>query len=452
MKLDAWLKRDHPPAERLAVVAGFCGALVDAHQRGVVRGGLAPASVDVDGDGSCRLDLDPPAPGSRYAAPEAARGGPPTAKAEIYCAGLICYETLAGQPPGFESQVRKPLHDLRPDLPTDLTDAVMACLEADPDWRPADLSYLLTVVRGLQQSQPSAPPRTPPRRVAAPPRTFLETGPRHKRDDRGALTRVLPVILVLVAILATGGAWLWFEVVRPEPGASVSGTPSRNAAVPGPTMSPAQASPADETQADVASPPTPSATATLSTSTPRPSVAPLVSAPPASPQPRQASPSVPGAAPPSAAPPQPTPTTRATPSPVPTPSTQLDPADAAPPRPNPEPSPQTPGEASAGEAAAVSGPASIRAIAPFRLRPGAMNLLDVHGANLRADHQAKLVVPRKREPAAGFTVTRYQLRSPVLLLVFLQVDAGVRPGKYAFSLVGPGGDETNAFTIEVAGR
>jgi hypothetical protein len=100
----------------------------------------------------------------------------------------------------------------------------------------------------------------------------------------------------------------------------------------------------------------------------------------------------------------------------------------------------------------ASGPASIRTVAPFRLHPGAMNVLDVHGANLRADHRARLTVPKKREEAPGFVATRYQLRNPSLLLVFLQVDAAVRPGKYSLSLVGSDGGETNAFNVEVAGQ
>ena len=445
MKLDAWLKRDHSPSERLAVVSGFCGALVEAHQRGVVRGGLAPLGVEVDGDGSCRLDLDPPGPGSPYAAPESARGGPPTAKAEIYCAGLICYEVLSGKPPALESHVRKPLQDLRPDLPTDLTDAVMACLEADPDWRPADLSYLLVVVRGLQQSQPAAAARAPSRRVATPPRTFLESAPRQKSDDRGPFTRVLPVILVLVAILGTGGAWLWFEVLRPQPAASSPSASGPGRGVPSPPAALADAPAVDATPTEAVET-APSVAPPVQANASGPGLAsPVPGATTAPPQPREVSGSAPATLP-TSAPSAPAPI--ATPFVPPTPAPTE--ADAAPVRPNTEPVPPTTSEPSTAEGAPASGPASIRAIAPFRLKPGAMTVLDVHGANLRDDHRVKVTV--KREPAPGFSVTRYQLRSPALLLVFLQVDAGVRPGKYAFSLVAPGGDETNGFTIEVANR
>lgn len=441
MKLDAWLKRDHSPAERLAVVEGVCGAIVDAHQRGVVRGGLEPSGIEVESDGSCRLDLDPPTPGSAYAAPESAQGGPPTAKAEIYCAGLICYEALGGQPAGSDPLARKPLQELRPDLSVDLTDAVMACLEADPEWRPADLAYLLALVRGLQQTKAAAAPRTPAKRVSAPPRAILEPATRQRSDDRGPLTRALPLILVAAAMLATGGAWLWFKVLSPTGAAPGAGAPRpRAAASPVPSASPSE-------PAVSALPPAAPPSAAPVSDAPRPSTPPSAPVPVSSASPRP-SPSAGGASVPSAAPPAPA---TAMPPPAPTPTMPAETAGTTASLPNPEPAAQTPGDAGA-EAAVVSGPASIRAIAPFRLRPGAMNVLDIHGANLRADHRARLAVSKKREDAPGFTAARYQLRNSELLLVFLQVDAAVRPGKYAFSLVGSDGGETNAFTVEVAGR
>jgi hypothetical protein len=88
-------------------------------------------------------------------------------------------------------------------------------------------------------------------------------------------------------------------------------------------------------------------------------------------------------------------------------------------------------------------------VAPFKLRAGTLQVLDVHGAGLRADQRVKVVSQRKRSLAEGFGVTRYQLRSPSLLLVFVQVDAAVPPGKYALSLVDPLGAESNPFTIEI---
>jgi hypothetical protein len=137
---------------------------------------------------------------------------------------------------------------------------------------------------------------------------------------------------------------------------------------------------------------------------------------------------------------------------APSPAAVADISAPANPAPNPEPTPDLAPEPAVPGGDQAAGPASIRAIAPFRLRAGSLHVLDVHGSGLRNDHRARIVPHKRREPEAGFAVSRYQLRNPGLLLVFLQVDVSVRTGKYAFSLVDAGGSETNAFTIEVVGK
>jgi len=453
MKLDSWLKKEHSLPERLRVVAGLCSALDDAHRRGVVHGGLEPAGVEIGNDGSCRLDSGPPRPSSPYAAPERAQPGSPTAKAEIYSAGVICYEVLAGQPP-FASDPPRPLQEMRPDLPSDITDAVTACLERDPEWRPADLTYLLALTQSLRNeekasaSAPSAPRPAPARRVAPPPRTILEASPRRRGDDRSALTRALPVLLVVVAIAGTGGAWLWFEVLRPS---RAGGGPSAAGPSSPPPTSATSEQPARAPIASASEPAPPAATTPAAGPPPSlpatPRATPLVPPPDATVAPQAAVPPRPSALAPPA-------TTLAAVVPAaPTPAAVSDTSGPANPPPNPEPTPDLGDQPAArAEDQAVVGPASIRAIAPFRLRPGSLHVLDVHGSGLRADHRARIVPHKRREPESGFAVTRYQLRNPGLLLVFLQVDASVRPGKYAFSLADAGGSETNAFTIEVVGK
>jgi hypothetical protein len=97
----------------------------------------------------------------------------------------------------------------------------------------------------------------------------------------------------------------------------------------------------------------------------------------------------------------------------------------------------------------AAGPATINAVSPFRLRSGALQAVDVRGEGLTAAHVAYVTTLKRRDRVEGITATRHQLRGPGLLLVFLQVDAAVKPGRYALSLVGPDGSESNAYTIEV---
>jgi hypothetical protein len=443
MKLKDWLKKDPSLGERLKVIGSLCNALSESHRRGVVHGGLAPSSISVVNEGSVRLD--PVAAGSRtpYAAPEMAQGGSPTTKSDIYSAAAVIYEILAGKPP-FDSDPPRPLQEARPDLSQDLTDAVSACMEQDPEWRPADLAYLVTVVQQLQKDAP-APSRSQPPRSAAPREsgsapTFLTPAPGKRQDDRSAFTRALPLVLVVVAIAGTGAAWLWYNVLQPAKPAPAAGRPMARASQPPPAAQKEPASaPAPATAGDPLAIPSPARGAATPAPSPtaRPSESPAAqSTPPgAAPSGRPSSP------PAREAPATPPPSTLG----AAVPETGPDAGRPAPP-PEPEPSAAASEDSSASQA---SGPAQIRAVAPFKLRAGTLQVLDVHGAGLRADQRVKVVSQRKRSLAEGFGVTRYQLRSPSLLLVFVQVDAAVPPGKYALSLVDPLGAESNPFTIEI---
>jgi serine/threonine-protein kinase len=452
MKLDVWLEEEPSTAARLKVIASLSRALADSHRRGLVLGGLAPSHVDVDSDGTAQLEASGLGPGSPYEAPEVAQGGPQSPKADIYSAAAVFYEVLTGKPP-FQSDPPRPLQEARPDLSQDLTDAVTACMERDPEWRPADLSYLQAVVQKLQKDAVAPGKAQSPRPAAAPrasgpPRTFLDPAPRRRHDDRSALTRALPVVLVLVAIAGTGAAGLWYYVLRPgrsAPAAARTAPSPVNrpgAAAPESSVSPP---PANEPLAlpsrvpDVAAPSPAAASPPAGRAAASPAI-PTTTEPKASARPSPSS--SPRSAPPSALP---------TPEAAPTPVANPGKGDAAPPS-LPEPAPVlAPTEAPPAQGQ-DAGPGLIRTVAPFRLRAGALQVLDVHGSGLRSDHQARIVPLRKREAAAGFMVTRYQLRSAALLLVFVQVDAAVRPGKYALSLVDGSGAETNAFAIEVVNK
>ena len=137
MRLDAWLRQQHSPAERLRLVERLAQALNTVHDRGEMLAALAPERVEVGGD--MKVDLSPamrgrPEPG--YSAPEVLEGGPPSTAADIYAAGALCWEILVGQPCG---EAPRPLLDVVPDLPRELANSVMGCLEKSPDWRPKDL-------------------------------------------------------------------------------------------------------------------------------------------------------------------------------------------------------------------------------------------------------------------------------------------------------------------------
>ncbi len=150
MNLSEWLARDPSMAARLRAIAGICQAVNAAHQRNSHFRVLKPATIEVANDGAARVtdfalrgDHEKPAASedreqaAGYAAPEVVERGRYSAKADIYSAGLIFYEILAGRHPLlvevskglFETMygIQPPaLRDARPDLPADLTDAITA--------------------------------------------------------------------------------------------------------------------------------------------------------------------------------------------------------------------------------------------------------------------------------------------------------------------------------------
>jgi len=451
MNLDSWLETEHSDAERLQLSASLCAAVEAAHKSGAVRLGLDPSGIEVEAGARCRLGTDPPHTISPYAPPEVARGGEHTARSDVYTAGLICYAALARQATP-EAHPRPPLGALRPDLPPDLADALNACVEQDPEWRPADLSFVLSLLEPFAAPKPTpaarpvaAPkspvaPRPPATRAATPPRVILQAPAR--QDSR--LPRVLIGVLG-AAVAVAGAAWVWLNVVRPsagrEAGPAASLLPTTSTAPPGDV----QVAAAIGTPASPALAASPDGSDEGAVSAPPPTPAAPASAPTAAqPSPSPSAPSAPTTLPE----PRPQPTARI----AATDAETGPPAD--PPRVRPTPAaanpaaPDGPVTTPPGNVPASAGPATISAISPFQLRPGALQAVDVRGEGLTAAHVAYVTTLRKRERVEGITATRHQLREPGLLLVFLRLDA-VRPGRYALSVVGPDGSESNAYPIEV---
>ena len=158
MNLEAWLKQERSLPDQLKVMEGICDALNEAHGRGVLHRALEPFNIEIDDgvsdlSGAVNADASTAAAAARYRAPEVLEGSSYSPQADIYAVGVIFYEMLSGKSPtGNEKPAA--LGDLRPEIPRDLTDAVMGCLEKGPDWRPKDLSYLLQVVRTISRLRP----------------------------------------------------------------------------------------------------------------------------------------------------------------------------------------------------------------------------------------------------------------------------------------------------------
>jgi serine/threonine-protein kinase len=162
-----------PEDRALEVARQVCAGLAAAHERGVVHRDFKPANVMLDGSGKVRitdfglagvageaLRAGTPA----YMAPEQLAGGDVTVKSDIYALGLVLYEIFTGQRAldaknlaelirrREQAEIVTPSARVR-DLSPDVDRAVMRCLAADPQARPASA---LSVAAALPGGDPLA--------------------------------------------------------------------------------------------------------------------------------------------------------------------------------------------------------------------------------------------------------------------------------------------------------
>jgi serine/threonine-protein kinase len=169
-----------PPERAVHLLRQLCGALAEAHALGVIHRDIKPSNVIVcergavadvvklldfglvacagvgaQCEGGEKLTLQGTILGSPpYMAPEQALGkGELDARTDIYSLGGLAYFLLTGQPPfqretAMETLVAHvheaptPLRDLRPEVPADLAEVVMRCLEKGPEARYPDAESL----------------------------------------------------------------------------------------------------------------------------------------------------------------------------------------------------------------------------------------------------------------------------------------------------------------------
>jgi serine/threonine-protein kinase len=189
------------PGQVVAVLLQLCGAVREAHARGILHMDIKAGNVLVDADAAAGtmvklLDfglarevepngwgmLSSSAEGAgtpQYMAPEQAIGkGPVDGRADIYGLGGIAYFLLAGRPP-FECESAlqlviahacdpvTPLRELRPEVPADLEAVVLRCLEKDPARRFADAAELARALGAVARPQAARSLQLTPSRPVA---------------------------------------------------------------------------------------------------------------------------------------------------------------------------------------------------------------------------------------------------------------------------------------------
>lgn len=138
--------------KRLALFGALCGAVETVHAAGLVHGGLAPASVQLDDDLHpiiAAVEIDDPATvladpaRARYVAPELDTGGAPTIASDVYALGRILHFLMLDRDPPLETEELPRLDDLAPSAPAGLVRIVRKCTSASAARRYASVADLV---------------------------------------------------------------------------------------------------------------------------------------------------------------------------------------------------------------------------------------------------------------------------------------------------------------------
>ncbi|MBV9804440.1 MAG: serine/threonine protein kinase, partial [Solirubrobacterales bacterium] len=190
--LSALLRRDGrlAPWRAVEIAEQLCRALEHAHREHIVHRDIKPANVLISRRGAVKVgDLgiarlaDGTTEGGtativgtpRYMAPEQAGGQPVTPATDVYSAGIVLYEMLAGQPPfGGESaveialrHVQEPVPALPPGTPWVLEEIVERALAKEPAERYQSAAAMADAlararVRGATPRPSPTTPKTSP--------------------------------------------------------------------------------------------------------------------------------------------------------------------------------------------------------------------------------------------------------------------------------------------------
>jgi len=192
-----------PAPEALLVAAGVLDGLSAAHEIGIVHRDVKPPNIIVLAGGGVKLldfGIAKIASSSaevitargvaigtpRYMSPEQARGERVDGRADLYAAGLIVFEMLAGRGPFDDvadanqlllAHLSRPaprLATLVPDLPPELDQIVASLLEKDPRARPPAARRVAEALRQLAVRlgavvSPAGASYPPPPRGSTPP-------------------------------------------------------------------------------------------------------------------------------------------------------------------------------------------------------------------------------------------------------------------------------------------
>lgn len=164
------------PAQAVAVATAIADGLGAAHTAGLVHRDVKPENILIDRDGQVLLTdfglaraaasatstfgADVLVGSPHYLSPEAVEGETVDARSDVYALGVVLFECLTGRPPHegdtpLATALRHAAHpvpapsEVRPGLPRELDEVVLAATARDPAARPRDGAVLARRLRAV---------------------------------------------------------------------------------------------------------------------------------------------------------------------------------------------------------------------------------------------------------------------------------------------------------------
>lgn len=206
----------------ISIANQICEGLQEAHRMGVVHRDLKPQNIMIDKDGNARIMDFGIARSLRtkgitgsgvmigtpeYMSPEQVDGKEADQRADIYSLGVILYEMVTGRVP-FEgetpfsigvkqkSEVPKPPKDINEQIPDNLSQVILRCMEKDKDNRYQSVGELHSELMGLEKGIPTTERIVPERK----PITSREITVKFNMK-RAIIPAFLLLVLVIIALI-----------------------------------------------------------------------------------------------------------------------------------------------------------------------------------------------------------------------------------------------------------
>ena len=207
------------PALRLLDQVG--AGLSYAHRKGIIHRDLKPSNVLLDEDGNAYLSdfgisahLTNAAAALTYVPPEELRGDQVTRQSDIHSFAVLAFELFTGRSPTGRGDLPS-ISAIRPDLPAELANALLAATDAEPSRRPDRVEDFLRAVRqaigadvvGAVIEKTESPSTTPLRNPYKGLRSFQETDASDFHGREGLLDELLEAVRHhrLVAVVGPSG-------------------------------------------------------------------------------------------------------------------------------------------------------------------------------------------------------------------------------------------------------